>query len=68
MCGVFGGQTVVNVNYAKDQWRGRLSDRRRFIRLRRYAHRRWQTTRDMRYALRWVKFIQAIDQRESFAR
>lgn len=66
MCGLLFGP--LNVERVRDEWRGRLRDVTRFRRLASYAYRRWEKTRDLRYAHHWWLVLQAIKRREYFAR
>jgi len=50
--------------WIKDTLRGRISDTSRFRRLRDYAYRRWEKTRDLRHANQWRAIMEAIDRRE----
>lgn len=53
----------INLEYARDLTRGRLSDTRRFDAIKEYAVKRWGKTKNMKYALQWHKVIEAVDRR-----
>jgi len=52
-----------NVEYARDLLRGRIRHPRRFWRIEAYAYQRWQKTRDMAAARRWLAVMDAAKRR-----
>lgn len=54
----------IDMEYVRDVWRGRTSDRRRFERLQKFAYKRWEKTRDLHRSYQWLSLLAAIKRRD----
>jgi len=61
MCALFPGP--MRDGYVNDLMRGRLGDPSKFQKLRNFALRKWQESRDLRHCHQWLKIIESIDRR-----
>lgn len=63
MCGMFPNSQIKE-GYINDMRRGRHSDTSRYWRLKQYAYRKWEKTKDMRHANQWRAIMEAVERRE----
>jgi hypothetical protein len=55
------GFAPIDLEYVRDHLRDR--DWRRFERIRNYAYRRWEASRDLRHSKQWLQIIASVDRR-----
>lgn len=54
----------IDMDYLSDMRRGRFSDHGdRFFRIYAFARKRWEASRDLRYASRWLKTMSIVKRR-----
>lgn len=56
------------VNRRRDTIRGRIEHPERFDKIKQYAQKRWDRSRNLRHSRRWLGVIESIDQRKPLRR